>query len=278
MSLFTRQRILCNGIAQRDFTEVWPGLERARRPSETLLAGLFAPKLFELRELVSALAVTQERKVVVFSQWRRMLRLAARAVSDVLGDQRLRAVFFTGEESQRRRTQKLVDFHDDPGARPVRHRRRRGRPQPQRAARSCINLDLPWSPAVLEQRIGRIYRLGQRRPIDVYNLVAESGIEGRIAALVGDRAPPILGPPRRTRSARSSARSGSSGWPTAGSRSTRRPTPRPCWPSCCGRWLLASPPTDPVRHRSCDPGRITRPPVLRALEPAQPRSSARRRA
>jgi hypothetical protein len=188
MSLFTQQRILCNGIAQRDFMEIWPGLERARRPSETLLAGLFAPKLIELRELVSALAVTQERKVVVFSQWRRMLRLAAWAVSDVLGDQRLRAVFFTGEESQRRRTQNLVDFHDDPAARVLFATDAGGVGlNLQRAASSCINLDLPWNPAVLEQRIGRIYRLGQRRPIDVYNLVAESGIEARIAALVGDK-------------------------------------------------------------------------------------------
>jgi hypothetical protein len=45
-------------------------------------------------------------------------------------------------------------------------------------------LELPWNPAVLEQRIGRIYRLGQPSPIDVYNLVSEEGIEGRIAALV----------------------------------------------------------------------------------------------
>ena len=50
-----------------------------------------------------------------------------------------------------------------------------------------INLELPWNPAVLEQRIGRIYRLGQKLPIDVYNLVCEQGIESRIAALVGSK-------------------------------------------------------------------------------------------
>jgi len=54
----------------------------------------------------------------------------------------------------------------------------------QRAASACINLELPWNPAVLEQRIGRIYRLGQKLPIDVYNLVSEQGIESRILGLV----------------------------------------------------------------------------------------------
>ena len=44
----------------------------------------------------------------------------------------------------------------------------------QHAANCVINLELPWNPAVLEQRIGRIYRLGQKQPIDVYNLVSES--------------------------------------------------------------------------------------------------------
>jgi hypothetical protein len=57
----------------------------------------------------------------------------------------------------------------------------------QRAASCCVNLELPWNPAVLEQRIGRIYRLGQTQPIDVYNLVSEAGIESRIAQLVANK-------------------------------------------------------------------------------------------
>ena len=57
----------------------------------------------------------------------------------------------------------------------------------QKAANACINLELPWNPAVLEQRIGRIYRLGQKRPIDVYNLVSRDCIEERIAGLVADK-------------------------------------------------------------------------------------------
>lgn len=43
------------------------------------------------------------------------------------------------------------------------------------------------NPAVLEQRIGRIYRIGQKRPIDVYNLVSRACIEERIAGIVSDK-------------------------------------------------------------------------------------------
>jgi hypothetical protein len=40
-----------------------------------------------------------------------------------------------------------------------------------------FNMDLPWNPAVLEQRIGRIHRLGQRQPVRVVNFVAKGTIE-----------------------------------------------------------------------------------------------------
>ena len=40
---------------------------------------------------------------------------------------------------------------------------------------------------MVEQRIGRIHRLGQKSPIDVYNLVTEQGIEARIAALIATK-------------------------------------------------------------------------------------------
>jgi hypothetical protein len=45
------------------------------------------------------------------------------------------------------------------------------------AAAWVVNLDVPWNPGVLEQRIGRIYRLGQEKPVNVINLVAQETIE-----------------------------------------------------------------------------------------------------
>jgi hypothetical protein len=188
MTLLTTQRIIANGLAQVRFEEVWPDLSRIERPTESMLRGLASPKLLELRELVNQLAISQGRKVVVFSQWRRMLRLAEWATRGELSRARLRAAFFTGAEGQKRRTQNIVDFHDDPACRVLFATDAGGVGlNLQRAASACVNIELPWNPAVLEQRISRIYRLGQRRPIDVYTLVSEPGIESRIADVVGSK-------------------------------------------------------------------------------------------
>jgi superfamily II DNA/RNA helicase len=39
-------------------------------------------------------------------------------------------------------------------------------------ASTLVNLDLPWNPAILEQRIARIHRMGQRRPVQIVNFIA----------------------------------------------------------------------------------------------------------
>ena len=42
---------------------------------------------------------------------------------------------------------------------------------------TLINFDLPWNPAVLEQRIGRVYRRGQKNPVNIINLISSDTIE-----------------------------------------------------------------------------------------------------
>jgi superfamily II DNA or RNA helicase len=187
MTYLTTQRIISNGLAQLRFEEVWPAL-RGCTPEESVIRGLSSPKLLELRQLVRQIVLDQGRKAVIFSQWRRMLSLAHWAVGDLLSEQDLHAGFFTGAEGPKRRTQNIVEFHDDPKFRLLFASDAGGVGlNLQHAANCVINLELPWNPAVLEQRIGRIYRLGQKKPIDVYNLVAEQGIESRIAGLVGSK-------------------------------------------------------------------------------------------
>jgi SNF2 family DNA or RNA helicase len=43
-----------------------------------------------------------------------------------------------------------------------------------------INLDLPWNPARVEQRIGRAHRIGQTQPVNVINMIALNTIEQRV--------------------------------------------------------------------------------------------------
>jgi SNF2 family DNA or RNA helicase len=48
------------------------------------------------------------------------------------------------------------------------------------AASYVINLDLPWNPARLEQRIARAHRMGQEQTVNVINIVASDTIENRV--------------------------------------------------------------------------------------------------
>ncbi len=187
MSLLNTQRIVSNGFGQYAFDEVWPSLE-GQPCSERRLASLGMPKLERLHELIEGLVIDQRRRVVVFSQWRRALQLARWRIEPLLRAAGLRVAMFTGAESQKRRTHNIVDFHDDPACRVLLCTDAGGVGlNLQRAANSCINFEMPWNPAVLEQRIARIHRLGQPDPIDVFNLVSEGSIEARIAMTVANK-------------------------------------------------------------------------------------------
>ena len=50
------------------------------------------------------------------------------------------------------------------------------------AADTVINLELPWNPALLEQRIARAHRMGQKRPVQVYLMITEGTIEENLLA------------------------------------------------------------------------------------------------
>src|SRR5438552_7080957 len=47
-------------------------------------------------------------------------------------------------------------------------------------ADTVINLEVPWNLAILEQRIARVHRMGQHRPVQVFNLVMRDSIEERV--------------------------------------------------------------------------------------------------
>ena len=74
----------------------------------------------------------------------------------------------------------LERFRDDPACRVFLSTDAGGTGLNLQAADTVINLEVPWNPAVLEQRIARVHRMGQHRPVQVFNLVMRDSIEERV--------------------------------------------------------------------------------------------------
>lgn len=52
---------------------------------------------------------------------------------------------------------------------------------------TIINFDLPWNPQRIEQRIGRVHRIGQQREVYVFNLAARGTVEDRILTILDEK-------------------------------------------------------------------------------------------
>ncbi len=130
-------------------------------------------KADELVKLLEDVLETAENKVVIFSQWLAMHELIARRLEARRWEHIL---FHGGVPGEQRRG--LVDrFRDEPECRLFLSTDAGGVGLNLQHASIVVNMDLPWNPAVLEQRIGRVHRLGQKRPVQVVNFVAQGTIE-----------------------------------------------------------------------------------------------------
>ncbi len=52
---------------------------------------------------------------------------------------------------------------------------------------TLINFDVPWNPMAIEQRIGRIDRIGQQREVFVFNLVTRGTLEEKVLQLLEEK-------------------------------------------------------------------------------------------
>ena len=132
-----------------------------------------SPKLEELERVLSELLSDPDRKVIVFSEWERMLTLVREMAQD-LGTE---VAWHTGSVPQDRRRAEIARFKRDPECRLFLSTDSGSVGLNLQTASAVINLDLPWNPAKLEQRIARAWRKNQMRTVDVINLVTEDSIE-----------------------------------------------------------------------------------------------------
>ena len=133
----------------------------------------FGRKADEAATLMGEVLESEGTKAVVFSQWLRTHELLQARFARRKWDH----VLFHGGVPGPKRKDLVQRFREDPRCRAFLSTDAGGVGLNLQHASVVFNMDLPWNPAVLEQRIGRVHRLGQRQPVHVYHFIAENTIE-----------------------------------------------------------------------------------------------------
>ena len=137
-------------------------------------------KVDELMDILEERLEDPREKVVIFSQWQRMTHL----VELELEEKGVGFVHLNGSVPSKKRGALMERFKDDIDCRIFLSTDAGGVGLNLQSASMVINLDIPWNPAILEQRIGRVHRLGQKSKVQVINLVSLGTIEHRMLDLL----------------------------------------------------------------------------------------------
>ena len=147
-----------------------------------------SPKLEELKKIFEELFAEPEagdspNKVILFSEWTRMLEL----IQQEADHQGIEYALHTGAVEQKKRRIEINRFKSDPNCRLFLTSDAGATGLNLQVANIVINVDLPWNPAKLEQRIARAWRKHQKRAVQVINLVCENSIEHRILHILDQK-------------------------------------------------------------------------------------------
>ena len=138
-----------------------------------------SPKLDELKGILDEVVVQNRRKMVIFSEWTTMTFLIARTLSDM----NLPFVELSGKVPVKKRQALIDEFTNNPQCRVFLSTDAGGTGLNLQVADCVVNFELPWNPARMNQRIGRVNRIGQKsRHVNVINLIAKHSIEEKIFA------------------------------------------------------------------------------------------------
>lgn len=141
------------------------------------------PKLQELANILEDVAVSNGHKVLVFSEWERMLHL----VRDLAKDMGLEFAWHTGSVPQQKRREQIRMFKDNADCSLFLSTDSGSIGLNLQEASVVVNIDLPWNPAKLEQRIARAWRKYQTRSVGIINLISEQSIEHRMLGMLAQK-------------------------------------------------------------------------------------------
>lgn len=133
----------------------------------------YSSKLEALENLLAQLAAEEDRKIVLFSEWTTMLGL----IEPLLAKLGMGFVRLDGSVPQAKRKALIHQFRKDPDCKLFITTNAGATGLNLQAANTVINVDLPWNPALLEQRIARAHRMGQTQPVQVFLLVTIDTLE-----------------------------------------------------------------------------------------------------
>jgi superfamily II DNA/RNA helicase len=136
----------------------------------------YSSKLVEFENLIDQLIEEEDRKIVLFSEWTTMLGL----IEPILSKRRLNYVRLDGSVPQKKRQELISHFQRESSCKLFITTNAGATGLNLQAANTVINVDLPWNPALLEQRISRVHRMGQKRPVQAFILVTEETLEEKL--------------------------------------------------------------------------------------------------
>ncbi len=123
----------------------------------------------------------RQRKIIIFTEHRDTLNYLASKISGLIGNGEAVAIIHGGiKREERRKVQEL--FRNDPATRVLLATDAAGEGVNLQNANLMVNYDLPWNPNRLEQRFGRIHRIGQTEVCHLWNMVAAETREGDVFA------------------------------------------------------------------------------------------------
>jgi superfamily II DNA or RNA helicase len=121
----------------------------------------------------------RQRKMIVFTEHKDTLNYLQRKIGGVLGsEESITTIHGSVHRDERRKRQEM--FRSDPEVRILLATDAAGEGVNLQNANLMVNYDLPWNPNRLEQRFGRIHRIGQQQVCHLWNLVAKETREGEV--------------------------------------------------------------------------------------------------
>jgi superfamily II DNA or RNA helicase len=142
-----------------------------------------SPKLDELRQLLTEQCIENGHKVVVFSQWRGMTDMVAKLTDEL----NIGSVHLHGGVPTAKRGELIERFSQNDDVAVFISTDAGGTGLNLQSASVLINMDVPWNPAVLEQRNARIHRLGQNQKVQIILMVASNSYEEKVLALLNNK-------------------------------------------------------------------------------------------